>query len=79
MCLGGHGYCLETLGTPLHGTQVEAEKLGWARAALAEGRGIRAVARIFEADPNNTVLGWLVEATEHLEAFAQYFLHDLHV
>jgi len=33
---------------------------------------------IFEADPN-TVLGWLVEAPEHLEAFSHYFLHDLHV
>jgi hypothetical protein len=33
----------------------------WAIAALAEGLGIRAVARVFEVDPN-TVLGWLVEA-----------------
>jgi hypothetical protein len=36
------------------------------------------VARIFETDPN-TVLGWLVEAADHLEAFSRYFLHDLHV
>jgi IS1 family transposase len=78
VCLGCHGYFLETLGTPLHGKQVEADKLVWAIAALAEGLGIRAVARVFEADPN-TVLGWLVEAAEHLDAFSRYFLHDLHV
>ena len=47
VCLGCHGYFLETLGTPLHGKQVEADKLGWAIAALAEGLGICAVARIF--------------------------------
>jgi IS1 family transposase len=47
-------------------------------AALAEGLGIRAVARVFEADPN-TVLGWLVEAADHLEAFSRYFLHDVDV
>jgi hypothetical protein len=50
----------------------------WAIAALAEGLGIRAVARVFEVDPN-TVLGWLVEAAEHLEAFTHYHLHDLHI
>jgi IS1 family transposase len=33
---------------------------------------------VFEVDPN-TVLGWLVEAAEQLRAFAQYFLHDLHL
>jgi hypothetical protein len=47
-------------------------------AALAEGLGIRAVAHVFEVDPN-TVLTWLVEAAEHLETFSRYFLHDLHV
>jgi hypothetical protein len=50
----------------------------WAIAALAEGLGIRAVARVFETDAN-TVLGWLVEAAEHLETFPRYHLHDLHV
>jgi hypothetical protein len=40
--------------------------------------GIRAVARVFETDPN-TVLGWLVEAAEHLKTFSRYHLHDLHV
>jgi transposase-like protein len=78
VCLGCHGYFLETLGTPFHGKQVDPDKLVWAITALAEGLGIRAVARVFEVDPN-TVLGWLVEAAEHLEAFSRYHVHDLHV
>jgi IS1 family transposase len=52
--------------------------LVWAVGALAEGLGIRAVARVFEVDPN-TVLQWLVEAADHLAAFSQYFLHDVRV
>jgi IS1 family transposase len=52
--------------------------LVWAVGALAEGLGIRAVARVFEVDPN-TVLQWLVEAAAHLKAFSQYFLHDVRV
>jgi bacterioferritin (cytochrome b1) len=36
------------------------------------------VARVFEVDPN-TVLAWLVEVAAHLQAFSQYFLHDVHV
>ena len=78
VCLGCHGYCLETLGPPLHGKQVEPDKLVWAIAALAEGLGIRAVARVFESDPH-TVLGWLVEAADHLEAYSRYFLRDVDV
>jgi IS1 family transposase len=77
-CLGCRGDFLETLGTPFHGKHVEPDTLGWAIAALAEGLGIRAVARGFETDPP-TVLGWLVEAAEHLEAFSRHFLRDLHV
>jgi len=50
----------------------------WALAALAEGLGIRAVARVFEVDPN-TVLLWLVEAAEHLKALLRHFLYDVHV
>src|SRR5262245_58203962 len=78
LCLGCHGYFLETTGTPLHGKQVEPDKLVWAIAALAEGLGIRAVARVFETDPT-TVLGWLVEAADHLEACSRHFLRDLDV
>lgn len=78
VCLGCRGYFLETHGTPFHGKQVDPDKLVWALAALAEGLGIRAVARAFEVDPN-TVLGWLVDAADHLEAFSRYGLQDVHV
>jgi len=47
-------------------------------ACLAEGLGIRATARVFAIDPN-TVLQWLVEAAEQLQAFSAYFLCDVHV
>src|SRR5262245_50314962 len=70
------GYFLETHGTIFHGKRVTPNRLVWAVGALAEGLGIRAVARVFEVDPN-TVLQWLVEAADHLKAFSQYFLHDV--
>jgi transposase-like protein len=78
VCLGCKRHFLETHSTPFHGKQVEPDKLVWAIAALAEGLGIRAVARVFETDPN-TVLLWLVEAADHLEAFSRHFLHDLEI
>src|SRR5215510_5802739 len=56
-CTRCAGYFQETHGTPLHGKRVAPEKLVWAVGALAEGLCIRAVARVFEVDPN-TVLGW---------------------
>jgi IS1 family transposase len=77
-CLGCRGYFQETHGTPLHGKHVEPDQLVWAVAALAEGLGIRAVARVFAVDPN-TVLGWLVETADHLQAFSRSFLHDVPV
>lgn len=43
--------------------------------ALAEGLGIRAVARLFEVEPY-TVLAWLVEAADQLQSFSQFFLQD---
>ena len=77
-CTGCGGYFQETHGTPLHGKRVVPERLVWAVGALAEGLGIRAVARVFEVDPN-TVLAWLVEVADHAAAFSQYFLHDVRV
>jgi IS1 family transposase len=77
-CTSCGSYFQETHGTPLHGTRVAPAKLVWAVGALAEGLGIRAVARVFEVDPN-TVLQWLVEAAAHLRAFSQDFLHDIRV
>jgi len=77
-CTACEGYFLETHGTPLHGTRVAPDLLVWAVGALAEGLGIRAVARGFEVDPN-TVLQWLVEVADHATAFSRYFLHDVRV
>src|SRR2546428_767430 len=77
-CTSCGGYFQETHGTPLHGKHVAPDLLVWAVGALAEGLGIRAVARVFEVDPN-TVLQWLVEVADHLKAFSQYFLHDVRV
>src|SRR5881396_3692862 len=77
-CTDCGGSFQETHGTPLHGKRVVPERLVWAVGALAEGLGIRAVARVFEVDPN-TVLEWLVEVADHAAAFSQYFLHDVRV
>src|SRR5205807_8222171 len=73
-----HGYFLETHGTIFHGKRLSVELLVRVLACLAEGLGIRATARVFEMDPN-TVLQWLVEAAEQLQAFTSYFLCDVHV
>ena len=51
--------------------------LVWVVGARAEGLGMRAVARVFEVDPN-TVLAWLVEVAAHLQAFSHHCLHDVH-
>src|SRR5262249_25329194 len=77
-CTSCGGYFQETHGTPLHGKRVAPEKLVWAVGALAEGLGIRAVARVFEVD-TNTVLQWLVEVADQAIAFSRYFLHDVRV
>jgi transposase-like protein len=58
-----------------HGKRVCLQMLVWAIGTLAEGLGIRAVARVFEVDAD-TVLQWLVEAADQLRSFSQYFLHD---
>src|SRR5712692_1926771 len=77
-CTACEGSFQETHGTPLHGKRVAPDLLVWAVGALAEGVGIRAVARVCEVDPN-TVLAWLVEVADHATAFARYFLHDVRV
>jgi IS1 family transposase len=77
-CVVGQTYFLETRGTVFHGKRVPAELLVRVMAALAEGVGLRAVARVFEVDPN-TVLHWLGAVADQLQAFSRYFLHDLHL
>src|SRR5919201_724161 len=77
-CVVCRRYFAETHGTLFHGKRASVELIVRVIACLAEGLGIRGTARVFEIDPN-TVLGWLVEAAEHLRAFSQYFLHDVRV
>jgi IS1 family transposase len=75
-CLSCKQYFLETHGTPLHSKRVPPEVLEWAVGAMAEGLGIRAVARVFAVDPN-TVRHWLTEVADQATALSQYFLHDV--
>ena len=77
-CRGWRGFCPEHHGTRCHGKQTEGERIGRVLTCLAEGRGIRATARVFAVDAN-TVLHWLVEAAEQRTAFCASFLCDLHV
>jgi IS1 family transposase len=72
------GFFYETHGTIFHGKRSSPELIVHVIACLAEGLGIRGTARVFEIDPN-TVLQWLVEAAEQLQAFSAYFLHDVHL
>ena len=77
-CRSCHGYFLASHGTIFHGKHLPVDLIVHTLACLAEGLGIRATARVFEVDPN-TVLQWLVEAAEQLQAFSHYFLCDVHV
>src|SRR5262245_42061432 len=77
-CVSWYGYFQQTHGTPFHGKRVALDMFVWAVGALAEGLGIRAVARVFEVDPN-TILAWLVEVADHANTFSQYFLHEVRV
>jgi hypothetical protein len=72
------GYVLEPHGTLFHGTRVPAERIVYVGAAVAEGLGIRAVARVF-AVGLNTVLEWLIEVADHLQTFARCVVHNVHV
>jgi IS1 family transposase len=78
LCVVCRHYVLETLGTLFHGKRVAPELIVRVIACLAEGLGIRGTARVFEVDPN-TVLQWLVEAAEQLQAFSRHVLHDVRV
>ncbi len=77
-CVVCDRYFLETHGTVFYGKSRPADDILRAIAAVAEGLGIRAVARVFETEPN-TVLSWLIEAAAHAEAVSQYLLHELQV
>jgi transposase-like protein/IS1 family transposase len=77
-CTACKGYFPEHHGTIFHGKQVAVELIVRALTCLAEGLGIRATARVFEVAPH-TVLHWLVEAAEQLQAFTSSFLCEVHV
>jgi transposase-like protein len=70
-CTACDGYFPEHHDTIFHGKRVSVELIVRMLACLAEGLGIRATARVFEVDPN-TVLHWLVEAAEQLQAFTSF-------
>jgi IS1 family transposase len=77
-CVSCLGYFYETTGTIFHGKHASPDLIVWVIACLAEGLGIRGTARVFGIDAN-TVLQGLVEAAEQLQAFCDYFLHELHI
>jgi hypothetical protein len=77
-CVSCLGYFYETTGTIFHGKHASPDLIVWVIACLGEGLGIRGTARVFEIDAN-TVLQWLVEAAEQLQAFSDYFLRELHL
>src|SRR5207245_4518003 len=78
LCVVCRCYFLETLGTLLHGKRASVDLIVRVIACLAEGLGIRGTARVFEVDPH-TVLQWLVDAAEQLQAFSRHVLHDVRV
>jgi IS1 family transposase len=77
-CTACQGYFPEHHGTLFHGKRVSVDLIVHVIGCLAEGLGIRGTARVFEVDPN-TVLHWLVEVADQLQAFSRYFLCDVHV
>ena len=78
LCVACRHYFLETLGTIFHGKHASVELIVRVIACLAEGLGIRGTARVFDVDPN-TVLQWLVEAAEQLQAFSRHVLRAVRV
>jgi hypothetical protein len=78
LCIACRCYFLETLGTIFHGKRTLPDLIVRVIGCLAEGLGIRGTARVFEVDPN-TVLQWLVEAADQLQAFSRHVLHDVRV
>src|SRR5499433_3221742 len=78
LCVVWRHYFLETLGTLFHGKRTSVELIVRVIACLAEGLDIRGTARVFEVDPN-TVLQWLVDAAEQLQAFSRHVLHEVRV
>ena len=66
----------ETAGTPFSGLKTPMRTVCIALNELAEGLGVRAVARIHGVEPD-TVLDWLRKAGQHCEAVSAYMMQEL--
>lgn len=66
----------ETAGTVLFGLKHPTHTVCVALQELAEGLGVRAVARIHGVEPD-TVLDWLRKAGQHSERLSEYLMRDL--
>lgn len=69
-------YLMETWGTPFYRSRMAVVTACQMLKALAERWDIRAVARVFDVDPNS-VQAWLRRAAAHIEALRPHLLHDL--
>ena len=72
-CVSCRGFFYETHGTIFRGKRSSPDLIVHVIGCLAEGLGIRGAARVFEIDAN-TVLRWLMEAAEQLQAFSALYL-----
>lgn len=75
-CCECQSYFAVTKGTLFYGKRYEPELIERVLRALAEGLGIRAVGRVFEVE-TETVLEWLLAASEHIGAFTDYLVREL--
>jgi IS1 family transposase/transposase-like protein len=66
----------ETAGTPFFGLKTPMKTVCIALNELAEGLGVRAVARIHGVEPD-TVLDWLRKAGQHCEWISEYMMQEL--
>jgi len=66
----------ETAGTPLFNLKTPTHTVCVALQELAEGLGIRAVARIHGVEPD-TVLDWVRKAGQHSRQVSEYLMQDL--
>jgi IS1 family transposase/transposase-like protein len=66
----------ETAGTPFFSLKTPMRTVCIALNELAEGLGVRAVARIHQVEPD-TVLEWLRKAGQHCQAVSAYMMQEL--
>ena len=66
----------ETAGTPFYGLKTPTKRVCMALQELAEGLGVRAVARIQGVEPD-TVLDWLRKVGPHCEQLSEYMMQEL--